>query len=39
MMGQLSETDIAAIGVSSRALFVVTILIGGVTTQGGIALC
>ncbi|MEZ8131456.1 MATE family efflux transporter [Enterovibrio norvegicus] len=36
MMGQLSETDIAAIGVSSRALFVVTILIGGVTTGGAL---
>ncbi len=34
MIGQLSEQDIAAVGVASRALFVATILLSGVTTGG-----
>ncbi|WP_429768270.1 MATE family efflux transporter [Vibrio kagoshimensis] len=36
MIGQLSENDIAAAGVASRALFVATIIISGVTTAGAI---
>ncbi|MCG9553027.1 MATE family efflux transporter [Vibrio sp. Isolate31] len=36
MIGQLSENDIAAAGVSSRALFVATIILSGVTTAGAI---
>ncbi|WP_454442454.1 MATE family efflux transporter [Vibrio bathopelagicus] len=36
MIGQLSESDIAAAGVSSRALFVATIILSGVTTAGAI---
>lgn len=34
MLGQLSQADIAAIGVAGKALFVATILIFGVTTGG-----
>ncbi|WP_428807720.1 MATE family efflux transporter [Vibrio lamellibrachiae] len=34
MIGQLSEQDIAAVGVAGRALFVATILLSGVTTGG-----
>ena len=34
MIGQLSEHDIAAVGVAGRALFVATILLSGVTTGG-----
>ncbi|CZF81841.1 Multidrug resistance protein NorM [Grimontia celer] len=36
MMGQLGETDIAAVGVASRALFVATIFIGGITAGGAL---
>ena len=36
MIGQLSENDIAAAGVASRALFVATIILSGVTTAGAI---
>ncbi|WP_428751615.1 MATE family efflux transporter [Vibrio cionasavignyae] len=36
MVGQLSETDIAAAGVASRALFVATILLSGVMTGGAV---
>ncbi|ROS71054.1 MATE family efflux transporter [Vibrio crassostreae] len=36
MIGQLSENDIAAAGVSSRALFVASIILSGVTTAGAI---
>lgn len=34
MVGQLSEHDIAAVGVAGRALFVAIILLSGVTTGG-----
>ncbi|CAK3423316.1 multidrug resistance protein, MATE family [Vibrio crassostreae] len=36
MIGQLSESDISAAGVASRAFFVATIIISGVTTAGAI---
>lgn len=34
MLGQLNELDVAAIGIAGRALFVVTIMLFGVTTGG-----
>ncbi|RJG50570.1 MATE family efflux transporter [Motilimonas pumila] len=34
MIGQLSEADVAAMGVASRALFVMTILLAGISTGG-----
>ncbi|QUJ68742.1 MATE family efflux transporter [Photobacterium sp. GJ3] len=34
MLGQLNELDVAAIGIAGRALFVVTIMLIGVTTGG-----
>jgi len=36
MLGQLGEADIAAVGVASRAMFVTTIMIVGVTTGGAL---
>jgi len=36
MIGQLSEASVAAIGVASRAIFVTTIMIGGITTGGAL---
>lgn len=36
MLGQLGEADIAAVGVASRAMFVTTIMLVGVTTGGAL---
>ncbi|CED70955.1 multidrug efflux pump [Aliivibrio wodanis] len=36
MLGQLGEADIAAVGVASRATFVTTIMLVGVTTGGAL---
>ena len=36
MLGQLSEADIAAIGIASKALFVITIMLVGISTGGGL---
>ncbi|UTV28927.1 MATE family efflux transporter [Photobacterium atrarenae] len=36
MLGQLGEQDVAAIGIAGRAVFVVTIMIFGVTTGGAL---
>ncbi|MCW8327813.1 MATE family efflux transporter [Photobacterium sp. SDRW27] len=36
MLGQLGELDVAAIGIAGRALFVVTIMLFGVTTGGAL---
>lgn len=36
MLGQLGELDVAAIGIAGRAVFVVTIMIFGVTTGGAL---
>ncbi|MGF1681906.1 MATE family efflux transporter [Photobacterium minamisatsumaniensis] len=36
MLGQLTETDIAAVGVASKILFVATIMLIGITTGGGL---
>ncbi|MEL6117714.1 MATE family efflux transporter [Photobacterium sp. SP02] len=36
MLGQLNELDVAAIGIAGRALFVVTIMLFGVTTGGAL---
>lgn len=34
MLGQLGEADIAAVGIASRAMFVTTIMLVGITTGG-----
>lgn len=36
MLGQLSEADIAAVGVGSRAIFFTTIILTGITTTGAL---
>ncbi|MCG3865511.1 MULTISPECIES: MATE family efflux transporter [unclassified Photobacterium] len=36
MLSQLSEIDIAAMGIAAKALFVITILLTGIATGGGI---
>ncbi|MGF1793631.1 MATE family efflux transporter [Photobacterium profundum] len=36
MLSQLDEIDVAAIGVASRAIFVTTIMLGGITTGGAL---
>ncbi|PSV23798.1 MATE family efflux transporter [Photobacterium leiognathi subsp. mandapamensis] len=36
MLSQLSEVDIAAMGIAAKALFVITILLTGIATGGGI---
>ncbi|MGF1807917.1 polysaccharide biosynthesis C-terminal domain-containing protein, partial [Aliivibrio sifiae] len=36
MLGQLSEADIAAVGVASRAIFFTTIILTGVATTGAL---
>ncbi|MEC6814285.1 MATE family efflux transporter [Photobacterium toruni] len=36
MLSQLSEIDIAAMGIAAKALFVTTILLSGIATGGGI---
>ncbi|MGF1737792.1 MATE family efflux transporter [Photobacterium satsumensis] len=36
MLGQLSEPDLAAIGIASKAFFVATIILLGVSTGGGL---
>ncbi|SMY15381.1 Multidrug resistance protein NorM [Photobacterium aquimaris] len=36
MLSQLSEVDIAAMGIAAKALFVTTILLSGIATGGGI---
>ncbi len=36
MLGQLTESDVAAIGIAGKALFVMTIMIIGLTSAGGL---
>jgi putative MATE family efflux protein len=36
MLGQLTEADVAAIGIAGKALFVMTIMIIGLTSAGGL---
>ncbi|OZS41788.1 MATE family efflux transporter [Photobacterium sanguinicancri] len=36
MLGQLTEADIAAVGIASKALFIATIMLVGIATGGGL---
>ncbi len=36
MLGQLGQTDVAAMGIAGRAIFVATIMLFGVTTGGAL---